>query len=307
MAPEQVLVLDAARSPFGARGGELASVGAEALVAGVVVPLVQRAGVLDGGIGATWAGGPGVTPALAAAAARAAGGDEAAAVALDHGAASGMTAIGAAARAVATGAAPVALAVAVARMSDAPAPEVDGAGGAAGAAAVERTQSRWLAAYHRGAFVREVLAVAGVAYDEHPVAGGFADGAAAVVLGAPGAVPDAQPLARVVAVETLSEDELEALPGRLGWGWDGVDLIELHEPSGAGAAEWLTRLGERAERVNVDGGSLAIGDPAGVTGARLVVSLADLLRRREGVERGLAILPVGDGVIHVVALAAPPR
>ncbi|HET6509702.1 MAG TPA: hypothetical protein VFG42_23095 [Baekduia sp.] len=275
-ATTPVLVLDAARSPFGARGGGLAGVEAAALVEGVVDPLLSRSGVPREAVAATFAGG--------------------------------MDAVAAATRAVAAGSSPVALAVAVARMSGAPVPDRPGDDGSAQAAtALEATQTRWIAAFHRGAFAREVIAVAGVDHDEHPVAGGFADGAAAVLLAAPGTVPAAAPLAEVVAVETLREDALDALVDRLGWGWDGVDLIELHEPSGTEAARWLTRLGAAAGRVNVDGGSLAIGDPEGVSGARLVVSLADLLRRREGARRGLAILPAPDGVIHVAALAAPPR
>ncbi len=133
-----------------------------------------------------------------------------------------------------------------------------------------------------------------MAFDEHPSPGGAGDGAAAVLLATPSAVSDgAEPLARVAGTARVGHDDLAVVLDDLGWSWENVDLVELHEPSPAAAAGWLTALTRAAGRINVDGGSLAIGDPVGATGARLVVSLADLLRRRAA-GRGLAVLPDGE-------------
>ena len=73
-----------------------------------------------------------------------------------------------------------------------------------------------------------------------------------------------------------------------------VDLVELNEAFASQSLAVVRELGIDQERVNVNGGAIALGHPLGMSGARLVVSLAHELRRRGG-RYGLATLCVGVG------------
>src|SRR5213079_2675737 len=73
-----------------------------------------------------------------------------------------------------------------------------------------------------------------------------------------------------------------------------LELLELNEAFASQALAVVRELGLDEERLNVNGGAIAIGHPLGMSGARLVVSLAHELRRREG-RYGLATLCVGVG------------
>jgi acetyl-CoA C-acetyltransferase len=73
-----------------------------------------------------------------------------------------------------------------------------------------------------------------------------------------------------------------------------LDLIELNEAFASQSLAVVRELGLDEERVNVNGGAIALGHPLGMSGARLVVSLAHELRRRSG-RYGLATLCVGVG------------
>ncbi|MDX6423128.1 MAG: hypothetical protein QOI67_599, partial [Gaiellaceae bacterium] len=73
-----------------------------------------------------------------------------------------------------------------------------------------------------------------------------------------------------------------------------LDLVELNEAFASQSLVVIRELGLDPERVNVNGGAIAIGHPLGMTGARLVVTLLHELRRREG-RYGLATLCVGVG------------
>jgi len=73
-----------------------------------------------------------------------------------------------------------------------------------------------------------------------------------------------------------------------------VDLVELNEAFASQSLAVVRELGIDEERVNVNGGAIAIGHPLGMSGARLVVSLLHELRRREG-RYGIATLCVGVG------------
>jgi acetyl-CoA acetyltransferase family protein len=129
------------------------------------------------------------------------------------------------------------------------------------------------------------------------------DGAAALVLGdesLPG-----EPLARVVSRGTHAVDPdifgiapVEAANKALakaGIGWRDVEVVELNE---AFAAQSLACLGEWTEldpdRVNVNGGAIAIGHPLGASGARILGTLAYELRRRGG-GYGVAAICIGVG------------
>jgi acetyl-CoA C-acetyltransferase len=73
-----------------------------------------------------------------------------------------------------------------------------------------------------------------------------------------------------------------------------LDLVELNEAFASQSLAVVRELGVDEERVNVNGGAIALGHPLGMSGARLVVSLAHELRRRGG-RYGLATLCVGVG------------
>ena len=73
-----------------------------------------------------------------------------------------------------------------------------------------------------------------------------------------------------------------------------LDLIELNEAFASQSLAVVRELGLDEEKVNVNGGAIALGHPLGMSGARLVVSLLHELRRRDG-RYGLATLCVGVG------------
>ena len=73
-----------------------------------------------------------------------------------------------------------------------------------------------------------------------------------------------------------------------------LDLVELNEAFASQSVAVIRELGLDEEKVNVNGGAIALGHPLGMSGARLVVSLLHELRRRDG-RYGLATLCVGVG------------
>jgi acetyl-CoA C-acetyltransferase len=73
-----------------------------------------------------------------------------------------------------------------------------------------------------------------------------------------------------------------------------VDLVELNEAFASQSLAVVRELGIDEERVNVNGGAIAIGHPLGMSGARLVVTLLHELRRRGG-RYGIATMCVGVG------------
>jgi len=84
------------------------------------------------------------------------------------------------------------------------------------------------------------------------------------------------------------------LLGRAGVGVEEIDLVELNEAFASQSVAVVRELGLDPERVNVNGGAIALGHPLGMSGARLVVSLLHELRRRQG-RYGIATLCVGVG------------
>ncbi len=81
---------------------------------------------------------------------------------------------------------------------------------------------------------------------------------------------------------------------RAGWKVSDLDLVELNEAFAAQSLACIDQLGLDAERVNVNGGAIAIGHPLGCSGARLATTLVREMRRRNA-RRGLATLCVGVG------------
>ena len=92
----------------------------------------------------------------------------------------------------------------------------------------------------------------------------------------------------------------EKLLERLGLSIDDMDLIELNEAFAAQAIGCIRQLGLSEDRVNVNGGAIALGHPTGCSGARILVTLLHEMKRRAPHTKrpfyGLATLCVGVGM-----------
>jgi acetyl-CoA C-acetyltransferase len=120
-----------------------------------------------------------------------------------------------------------------------------------------------------------------------------------------------QPMARIVAqavsgvepkwVMMAPVEAVEKLLAKTGWDRDrDVDLVELNEAFAVAAIAVTRELKLNPEKVNVNGGAVAIGHPIGASGARILVTLLYELQRRN-LKRGIAALCLGGG--NAVALA----
>jgi 3-oxoadipyl-CoA thiolase len=193
------------------------------------------------------------------------------------------------------------------------------------------SQQRWAAAADAGRFDDELVPVGDVVRDEHPrsdttaeklaalkpafrkggtvTAGnssGINDGAAALVISSAekaealgieplgvfrgSAVAGVDP--RVMGVGPIPA--VQKVLARTGVDVGALDLVELNEAFASQSLAVIRELGLDPEKVNVNGGAIALGHPLGMSGARLVVSLLHELRRRQG-RYGLATLCVGVG------------
>jgi 3-oxoadipyl-CoA thiolase len=194
-----------------------------------------------------------------------------------------------------------------------------------------RSQQRWAAAHEQGCFADELVPAGDLTSDEHPRpdtsaeklaalkpafrgngtvtagnASGINDGAAALVIAS-------EERARAFGVEPLGTFVGSAVAGvdpavmgigpvpavrklleRTGVAVGDLDLVELNEAFASQSLAVVRELGIDEDRVNVNGGAIAIGHPLGMSGARLVVSLLHELRRRGG-HYGVATMCVGVG------------
>jgi len=194
-----------------------------------------------------------------------------------------------------------------------------------------RSQQRWAEADAAGRFDDELVPAGELERDEHPRpdttaekiaslkpafrsegtvtagnASGINDGAAALVIAS-------EERARSLGVEPLGAFVASAVagvdPAVMGIGpvpavskllaradvtAADIDLVELNEAFASQSLAVVRELGLDEERVNVNGGAIAIGHPLGMSGARLVVSLLHELRRRGG-RYGVATMCVGVG------------
>jgi acetyl-CoA C-acetyltransferase len=194
-----------------------------------------------------------------------------------------------------------------------------------------RSQRRWADAQAAGLFADELVPVGEVETDEHPrpdtttdklsalapafrrdgtvTAGnssGINDGAAALVVASEDVAAglDTPALGAFVAAASAGVDPrvmgigpipaVRKVLARSGLEVEDIDLVELNEAFASQSLVVIRELGLDEDRVNVNGGAIAIGHPLGMSGARLVVSLLHELRRRNG-RRGLATLCVGVG------------
>jgi len=141
---------------------------------------------------------------------------------------------------------------------------------------------------------------------------GVNDGAAAVVVTSAVAAKelDAKPMVRIVAQATSGIDPkwvmmapvgaVRKIWDKTGWKNDDVDLYELNEAFSVQALGVMRELGLDPNKVNVNGGAVAIGHPIGASGARVLVTLIYEMIRRD-VHRGIAALCLGGG--NAVAMA----
>ena len=99
---------------------------------------------------------------------------------------------------------------------------------------------------------------------------------------------------------TLSQIPASSLGAKAGWSVTDLDLVEANEAFAAQAISVNRVLEWEPEKVNVNGGAIALGHPIGASGARILVTLLHEMARREA-NRGLATLCIGGG--QGVALA----
>ncbi|MGE5434937.1 MAG: thiolase family protein [Candidatus Doudnabacteria bacterium] len=194
-----------------------------------------------------------------------------------------------------------------------------------------QSQQRWAAAHEAGRFADELVPVGEAERDEHPRpdttesklaalkpafreggtvtagnAAGINDGAAAVVVASEEKAQalGAQPLGSFVSAGVAGVDPrvmgIGPIPAvrkalaRAGVEVSELDLVDLNEAFASQSLVVIRELGLDPEKVNVNGGAIALGHPLGMTGARLVVTLLHELRRRGG-RYGLATMCVGVG------------
>ena len=141
---------------------------------------------------------------------------------------------------------------------------------------------------------------------------GVNDGAAAVVVTSAQRAKElgAKPMVRIVAQATSGIDPAWVMMApvgavrkiweKTGWQNEDVDLYELNEAFSVQALGVMRELGLNPEKVNVNGGAVAIGHPIGASGARVLTTLIYEMIRRD-VKRGIAALCLGGG--NAVAMA----
>ncbi len=138
-------------------------------------------------------------------------------------------------------------------------------------------------------------------------ASGIVDGAAAVLIGNEAAAKahGLTPRARIVATALSGADPTIMLTGpvpatlkalaRAGMRIEQIDLFEVNEAFAAVPMRFMRELGVPHDKVNVNGGAIAMGHPLGATGAMILGTLIDELHRRK-LRYGLATLCVGGGM-----------
>jgi acetyl-CoA C-acetyltransferase len=142
---------------------------------------------------------------------------------------------------------------------------------------------------------------------------GITDGGAALVLASADAAKarGLKPRARILGWASAGVDPrimgigpvpaIAKLRDRIGLGIDAFDLVELNEAFAPQVLAVLEQVRIAPDRLNVNGGAIALGHPIGCTGARLVVTLLHELERR-GAARGLATLCVSGGMGMAMAI-----
>ena len=203
------------------------------------------------------------------------------------------------------------------------------------------SQQSYAKAKADGVFIDELVSVGGMTSDEHPradttvgslskLAPAF-DPAGTVTAGNASGLNDGAAMVLVCEESFANENDISILafvdqytvvgcdPARMGLGpvfatqkllnMSGLDLsqfdtVELNEAFAAQALACLRELPVEPEKLNPDGGAIAIGHPIGATGARLVVHLSHRIAQSR-TRRGLATLCVGGGMGAAMSLVSP--
>ncbi len=199
------------------------------------------------------------------------------------------------------------------------------------------SHQRAIRATDEGRFEAEIVPMNGVSVDEGPrrdttlekmqslsplieggrltaaVASQISDGAAALLVASERAVEThgLTPRARVHHLSVRGDDPIFMLTGpipatayaldKTGLGIDDIDLFECNEAFAPVVLAWMGEHGIPHEKVNVNGGAIALGHPLGCTGARLMTTLLNELERTEG-RYGLQTMCEGGGQANVTVL-----
>jgi acetyl-CoA C-acetyltransferase len=200
-----------------------------------------------------------------------------------------------------------------------------------------RSHRRALRAIDEGRFERETVAYGAVTVDEGPrrdtslekmaglkpvIEGGtvtaacssqVSDGAAAMLLASERAVREhgLRPRARVHHLSVRGEDPIRMLTApipatahalkKTGLSLDDIDLVEINEAFAPVVLAWLKETGANPDKVNVNGGAIALGHPLGATGAKLMTTLLHELERTGG-RFGLQTMCEGGGQANVTII-----
>lgn len=136
---------------------------------------------------------------------------------------------------------------------------------------------------------------------------GIVDGASLVIIGDAevGQTMNMKPRARIVSTAVTGSEPTIMLTGptpatqkaldKAGLTVEDIDLFELNEAFGAVVLKWMKDLNIPHDKVNVNGGAIAMGHPLGATGAMILGTVLDELERRD-LKRGLVTLCIGGGM-----------
>ncbi len=200
------------------------------------------------------------------------------------------------------------------------------------------SHQRALRAIDEGRFKQEIEPIAGIDTDEGPrrdttlekmaslkplmgpegrltaaVASQISDGAAAVLIASEEAVQKygLTPRARIHHLDVMGEDPIKMLSApipatkraleRTGLTKDDIDLVEINEAFAPVVLAWQKETGWDLDKVNVNGGAIALGHPLGATGAKLMTTLLHELERTGG-RYGLQTMCEGGGVANVTII-----
>ncbi len=142
---------------------------------------------------------------------------------------------------------------------------------------------------------------------------GIVDGAAAVLLASAdyARAHGLKPRARIVAMTNMGDDPTLMLNApvpaarkvlaRAGLTLDDIDLFEINEAFAVVAEKFIRDLGLDRDKVNVNGGAMALGHPIGATGSILIGTILDELERRD-LQRGLVTMCAGGGMAPAIII-----
>ena len=141
----------------------------------------------------------------------------------------------------------------------------------------------------------------------------ISDGAAALVIARESVAKEKglTPVAKIVGLSAHAQEPaafttapvgaIRKLLGQLGWSADDVDLWEVNEAFACVTMFAMRDIGIPHEKINVNGGAIALGHPIGASGTRIIVTLLNALKK-QGKKRGIASLCIGGGEATAVAV-----